>query len=199
MVACITILIAGSRDGGRDLGASIGSVISGPVAPNSPPGPQLPLHYLCRLLSPVVSVRPSPHVILPFPIHFTIQSGLQRLHESKSAPICSHQPTDSPSKTQEQALYYCKHTPPCSVRLRTHPFQTFTSSLEDSICYSVSTCERLPSSTVPGIRSSSSLQDHRCPQVLYQSLNPRRRCLPALPSTGSAGLIQMIQMYAQHQ
>jgi hypothetical protein len=52
-----------------------------------------------------------PHVILPFSIHFTIQSDLQRLHESKSAPICSHQPTDSPSKTQEQALYYCKHTP----------------------------------------------------------------------------------------
>jgi hypothetical protein len=67
MVACIMILIAGSRDGGRDTGASIGSVISAISAPSSSPRPQLPLHYLGHLLSPLVPVRPRPcHLAFPF-------------------------------------------------------------------------------------------------------------------------------------
>jgi hypothetical protein len=74
---------------------------------------------------------------------------------------------------QEQALYYCKHTrhaPSASALTRS---QTFTSSLEVSICYSVSICEL--HFFLPHCPAHPSLQDHRCPKVA--SLIPRRRSL----------------------
>jgi hypothetical protein len=57
MVACIFILLAGASDGGRDLGASIGSAGVFPSYHLLSFIFQLPLDYPCHVLPPMVSVR----------------------------------------------------------------------------------------------------------------------------------------------
>jgi hypothetical protein len=170
MLACIFVLVAGASDGGKDLGGSIGCAFLFPSDRSLIPR-KLLVHYPSPLLPLVVQV--SAALLHPSFPH-TPQTDLQWLHEGTHSRLPFKRLLTHSSGTSLILLSVLFHFSPSACL---NSCQTCTFSLADSTSSSASTCR--PFLT-------------HAPHVL----TPLFRII-GIPSTGSAGLIQTIQMFSQ--
>ncbi|KAG8217726.1 hypothetical protein J3R82DRAFT_5885 [Butyriboletus roseoflavus] len=173
MVACIFILVAGASDGGKDLGGSIGYAFLFP-SDHSLILRKLLVRNRSPLFSVVVQVRPSPLSISP-PLtpHRPIYNGYMKVRICFSPPnTCLH------VALSRNKLYITVRPIFVLPLLRVSPLARhvlllwWISPTLQCLHVSTSTCPS-PTCSVPSIL-----------RIL------------GIPSTGSAGLIQTIQMFS---